>query len=352
MSNGTLDWSYDAVGNRTSLGLTTSGGTNSSTYNYAPTSNQLQTIVTGATTRTLSYSATGNITGDDFGNGTILSFLYDQDNRLVRATQGAAATAYAQDHRGLVFSKAGTNGADLHYDSAGHLIGESNAAGVFRRQYLWLDDLPVAFYQAGSLSYVHTDHLGAPQKMTDGGQNIVWDAVSDPFMAQPLPTNLTMNLRLPGQQFDSLTGLHYNGIRDYDPTLGRYLESDPIGLAGEINTYAYVDGNPITNVDPLGLDLEPGPSQNYGLSPIAGGPPIPSPNGSSTSPCAGNSPPPFRVADVPPPVAGEGKGYPPCSGPLSDCQIGNPNPKTRTRGTIPTPFGPLCLDCYKKNLGD
>ncbi len=153
--------------------------------------------------------------------------------------------------------KSGTNGADLHYDGAGHLIAESNGTGVFRRQYLWLDDLPVAYYQAGSLFFVHTDHLGAPQKMTDGSQNIVWDgAASDPFMAQPLPTNLTMNLRLPGQQYDALTGLHYNGMRDYDPTLGRYLESDPIGLAGGINTYGYAGGNPVRFTDPTGLQEE------------------------------------------------------------------------------------------------
>jgi RHS repeat-associated protein len=145
---------------------------------------------------------------------------------------------------------------------------------VFRHEYIWLDDLPVAFYQAGSLSHVHTDHLGAPQKMTDGGQNIVWDAVSDPFMAQPLPTNLTMNLRFPGQQYDTETGLHYNGLRDYDPTLGRYIESDPIGLAGGINTYAYVDDNPIAYSDPYGLQIViPAPLPPPPGQPVIGIPP-------------------------------------------------------------------------------
>ena len=60
------------------------------------------------------------------------------------------------------------------------------------------------------------------------------------------------NLRFPGLYYDQETGLNYNYFRDFDPSTGRYVESDPIGLATGVNTYAYVEDNPISGFDPLG----------------------------------------------------------------------------------------------------
>jgi RHS repeat-associated protein len=82
--------------------------------------------------------------------------------------------------------------------------------------------------------------------------SFVWLWRHDPF-GNGAPLGATYELRFLGQFFDQATGLHYNYFRDYDPRLGRYIESDPIGLAGGINTYAYVGGNPVNLTDPLGL---------------------------------------------------------------------------------------------------
>jgi RHS repeat-associated protein len=104
--------------------------------------------------------------------------------------------------------------------------------------------------------YYHNDHLGTPQVMTDGEQKVVWKASYDAFGLADIGVDEVENdLRFPGQYFDSETGLHYNYFRDYDPSLGRYLQSDPIGLDGGLNTYAYVLGNPIRYIDPLGLEV-------------------------------------------------------------------------------------------------
>jgi len=90
--------------------------------------------------------------------------------------------------------------------------------------------------------------------LTDGTANVEWEAAYRPFgelLAQSGPE--AINIRFPGQFEDQETGLYYNYFRTYNPALGRYLESDPIGLAGGWNTYAYVGGNPQKFSDPRGL---------------------------------------------------------------------------------------------------
>jgi RHS repeat-associated protein len=83
----------------------------------------------------------------------------------------------------------------------------------------------------------------------------VWQADYEPFgRVQLINPSLSLNPRLPGQYFDAETGLYQNWHRDYDARLGRYLESDPIGLEGGLNPYTYVSGNPVNAVDPFGLD--------------------------------------------------------------------------------------------------
>ena len=84
---------------------------------------------------------------------------------------------------------------------------------------------------APGISYVHADHLGSPQKMTDSTQAIVWDALYTPFgQVHSITGTATNNQRFPGQYADAETGYSYNYFRDYDPSTGRYIESDPIGL--------------------------------------------------------------------------------------------------------------------------
>ena len=105
-----------------------------------------------------------------------------------------------------------------------------------------------------ALRFVHSDHLGTPQKLTDNAGALVWDRIQTPFGLDHSVTGAAATpVRFPGQYADGESSLHYNYFRDYDPSLGRYIQSDPIGLAGGLNTYGYAGGNPLGYADPYGL---------------------------------------------------------------------------------------------------
>jgi len=106
-----------------------------------------------------------------------------------------------------------------------------------------------------------TDHLNTPRLVADATGTTVWRwDQAEPFGNNPADEDPDSNsvafdlpLRLPGQRYDKESGLHYNYFRDYDTGIGRYVQSDPIGLRGGINTYGYVEGKPLEFVDPVGL---------------------------------------------------------------------------------------------------
>jgi RHS repeat-associated protein len=75
---------------------------------------------------------------------------------------------------------------------------------------------------------------------------------SDNAPDKRVTATLTYNIRFPGRYYMAETGLNQNYFRDYDPQVGRYVESDPVGLRGGINTYAYVADDPINGIDPFG----------------------------------------------------------------------------------------------------
>ncbi len=105
-----------------------------------------------------------------------------------------------------------------------------------------------------SVYYPVSDHIGTSQLIFDDQGNIVWQA--DTLSFGSLDVNIDLlpdHFRFPGQLFDAETGLHYNWHRYYDPEAGRYISTDPIGLAGGINLYAYVGNDPVNAVDPWGL---------------------------------------------------------------------------------------------------
>ncbi|MBV8566123.1 MAG: RHS domain-containing protein, partial [Methylobacteriaceae bacterium] len=165
--------------------------------------------------------------------------------------------------------------SETHYlqDPDGHIIAETDGSGNTTREYIWLDDMPIAVIDgvntpSPTTYYVHTDHLMRPIAMTDKNATIVWSAVYKPFgEVLSITGTPVMNARFPGQWFQLETGLHYNWHRHYDPTLGRYLQPDPLGFVSGSNVYSYVRQNPLRATDRFGLqmaepeEVEPDPKE-------------------------------------------------------------------------------------------
>ena len=116
--------------------------------------------------------------------------------------------------------------------------------------------------------FLHTDHLNTPRLATDKTQTVLWRWEGEAFggTAPNEDTDgdhlrIILNLRFPGQYHDSESDLYYNWNRYYDPKTGRYITSDPVGLEGALNTYAYVANGPYRWVDPFGLFCIPFPDE-------------------------------------------------------------------------------------------
>lgn len=213
--------------------------------------------MTGAISRSFTYDAMGSL----FTSSGVTR-EYDGRGRMKRA----GTTDYLVNGLGQRVAKE-TAGSRIHfvYGESGELLGEYDGVGSLIQETIWFGALPVATSRTSPPSafqplYVWPDHIGTPRAVSSATGNLRWVAnPSEPFgfsMPDENPQGLGVfayNLRFLGQYFDSETGTHFNWMRDYHPSTGRYIESDPIGLRGGANTYGYVGGNPLGYVDPFGL---------------------------------------------------------------------------------------------------
>ena len=252
-------YTYDANSNR----LTTTG-TTASTETISTTNNRLNST-SGGIVRTYAYDPAGNTT-----SFTGETFTFNQRGGMSSAKSSAGTTSYVYNALGQLIEKSGNGGTTLLvYDEAGHLLGEYSSTGALVQETVWMGDIPVATLRPNGstgctstlcIFYVQADHLNSARKVTRPSDNgLMWRWDPDTF-GSVAPNNnpagfgtFVYNLRFPGQYSLTESGLYYNYFRTYDPQMGRYIQSDPIGLSGGINPYAYAQGNPISLSDPLGL---------------------------------------------------------------------------------------------------
>lgn len=300
---------YDSTGNRVLAQEAVSSQEDTSSHtiktHYAAGSNRWQESTAGkdaADSADIRYDASGQ--PRQIGER---EYVWNALGKLVEVRQQKRTLAsYRYNNSGLRISKTAGGHTTYYLYENRQLSAELNEQGRVTRQYIYAAEQPVAIIdtpqgtqtatqdsvamlaQVGhdlvavfkswvsapaQIAYLHTNHLGAAELVTDDSGNAVWRAEYQPYgklvavsaagrshAASGKPGSngapaFRLNLRLPGQYEDDETGLYYNDHRYYDPARGRYLTPDPLGLGGGINSYAYVSGNPLKYIDPTGLIL-------------------------------------------------------------------------------------------------
>jgi len=186
---------------------------------------------------------TVTVSGEDFVDGATVFFGGVQSATVIFVSSTSLNVVTPAHSEGLV--DVTVTNPDLQSDTL--VIGFT---------YVDLSALPDV-----RLHFFHNDHLGTPLYLTDTTGTVVWEGQYWPFgdiyTQNTDPDgdgkNVYQPFRFPGQYEDAETGLYYNYFRDYDPMLGRYVEADPIGLAGGVNLWGYADFSSINAIDPLGL---------------------------------------------------------------------------------------------------
>src|SRR6266849_5310610 len=260
----TESWSYDAVGNWSSVTL------NSNTTNR--THNQ-QNEATAVGTHNLTFDKNGNTTTDDQGH----TLIYDGWNRLVAVKSGSTTLeAYSYDGLGRRITENPGTLRDIYFSSAWQVV-EEDVSGTMQDQYVWspvyVDDLIERDTPTQRL-YVQQDANWNVTALVNTSGSVVERYIYDPFGTV---TYLNASWGTisgsaygwvylhQGGSLDTATGLYEFRNRDYSPTMGRWIENDPLGFAaGDANWYRYV-GNQATDwTDPEGLT----PTVDYLESPL------------------------------------------------------------------------------------
>lgn len=140
------------------------------------------------------------------------------------------------------------------------IAAEYNGAGALQRRYVrgpGVDETVVWYEGAGTgdRRYLSTDELGSIVTVADGSGASIADNTFDEY-GRPGAGNLG-RFQYTGQAWLPAAGLYHYKARAYSASLGRFLQTDPIGFGGELNFYTYVGNDPLNFIDPFGLQEIP-----------------------------------------------------------------------------------------------
>jgi RHS repeat-associated protein len=201
------------------------------------------------------YDTRGNLTSD----GT-RTYTYDTENRLLTATASGLAAAYAYDPMGRRTAKTVNSTVTAFVHDGDSEIAEYDGTGTLQRRFVpgpTTDEYIAMVTAAGVRTYFHTDKMGSVIAMSDASGNLVegpytYDAYGNCFSGGIVCGAGGVPFRFTGQRYDPETGLYYYRARYYDPRIGRFLQTDPVGYKDDLNLYLYVHDDPTDKTDPTG----------------------------------------------------------------------------------------------------
>ena len=181
-------------------------------------------------------------------------FDYDTENNLISAENGSTSVDYVYDPMNRQIQKDVNNTKTRYVYANWHRLADYDGSDTLQNRFVYgvnSNEPLIAVAAGGALTYMHADRFGSIMSLTNNSGTVTNRYAYSPWGESNSLSGTTFGFT--GQRYDEETGLYYFKNRYYSPTLGRFLQPDPLLYEDDLNLYAYVSNSPLNYTDPTGL---------------------------------------------------------------------------------------------------